>query len=81
MGSVAYIMEGLEAFLSKTCEFLYAFWYQELGTMKADVTICLENLETGEIRELWYKCVDENTEEKVENEERARLRMVCSGRS
>ena len=69
MGSVAYIMEGLEAFLPKTCEFLYAFWYQELGTMKADVTICLENLETGEIRELWYKCVDENTEEEVENEE------------
>lgn len=37
--------------------------------MQADVAICLENTETGEIRELWYKRVDENTEEAVENEE------------
>lgn len=69
LGSIEYNMEGMEKFLPKTPEFFYVHWYQELGTMKADVTMCLENLETGEIRELWYKRVDENTEEEVENRE------------
>jgi len=69
VGSIEYNMDGLERFLPRTCEFLYVHWYQELGTFQADVTICLENLETGEIREIWYRRVDESTEEEVENRE------------
>jgi hypothetical protein len=69
VGSIEYNMEGMEKFLPNTHEFFYVHWYQELGTFQADITICLENEETGEIRELWYKRVDENTEDEVENEE------------
>jgi hypothetical protein len=69
MGSIEYNMEGMERFLPNTHEFFYVHWYQELGILEADVTMCLENVETGKIRELWYKRVDENTEEEVENEE------------
>jgi len=69
LGSIEYNVEGMEKFLSRTNESLYVHWYQELRILEADVTICLENLETGEIRELWYKRVDADTEEEVENEE------------
>lgn len=69
MGSIEYNMESMERFMSKTSEFLYAHWYQELGTYQADITICLENEKTGEIRELWYRRVDESNEEEVENKE------------
>lgn len=69
MGSIEYNIEGMEKFLPKTQEFFYVHLYQDLRALEADVTMCLENLETGEIRELWYRRVDENTEEEVENRE------------
>lgn len=67
MGSISYIMEGFEKFLPN--EYFYAFCYQEIRSLQADITLCLENAETGEIWELWFKQINPDTEEEVSNKE------------
>jgi len=70
VGSIEYIMGDFIKYMPR--ERIYAYWYQETRQqaklLEADVTLCLENRETGEIRELWYRRVDENTEDQVTNE-------------
>ena len=62
MKSVDYFVEGVKKFLPNTQEFLCAYWRHQPEISQGDITMCLENAETGEIRELWYKHVDKDTE-------------------